>query len=116
MLLESSSKGFSGIVEFLLQNGADANIADEVSIMRPLDVIKDHWDYVVHMHTHMPRPCHDLHLLMGWLDLSKPHTIEMNCAFSPSAIQRCHFVCLHSNYVHPLLSSIYVANRRGALL
>ena len=60
MLLKPASKGFSWIVEFLLQNGADANIADEVSIIRPLNVIKDHWGYVVHMHTHIPRPRHDL--------------------------------------------------------
>ena len=32
VLLKPSSKGFSIVVEFLLQNGADANIADEVGI------------------------------------------------------------------------------------
>ena len=30
VLLKPSSKGFSIVVEFLLQNGADPNIADEV--------------------------------------------------------------------------------------
>ena len=33
VLLKPSSKGFSIVVEFLLQNGADANIADEVGII-----------------------------------------------------------------------------------
>ena len=32
VLLKPSSKGFSIVVEFLLQNGADPNIADEVGI------------------------------------------------------------------------------------
>ena len=32
VLLKPSSKGFSIVVEFLLQNGADANIADEVGV------------------------------------------------------------------------------------
>ena len=32
VLFKPSSKGFSIVVEFLLQNGADPNIADEVGI------------------------------------------------------------------------------------
>ena len=32
VLLKPSSKGFSIVVEFLLQNGADPNITDEVGI------------------------------------------------------------------------------------
>jgi len=49
---------------------------------------------------------------MGWLDLSKPHTIEMNYAFSPSAIQRCHFVRLHS-YNLTLYSLLFMLLTEG---